>query len=147
MTRPFTPPKRLPPDPLRVRAYWQGLLRGSAQVPFWDDVDLTDLPDLAGRLFLVGAFDKPERFRLDLIGEELTAAAGRQLAGLFADEIGHAPPFTLLGSQSSATVETAEPSWFEGSLADGRAYRRLLLPMWGDGRISMLLGVVDWSPA
>ena len=34
-------------------AYWRGLLRGSAQMPFWDDYRPTDLPDLADRLFLV----------------------------------------------------------------------------------------------
>lgn len=147
MTRPFAPPRQLSPDLLRVRAYWEGLLRGSAKIPFWDDLDLTTLSDLAGRLFLVGTFDRPERFRLDLVGEDLTAEAGRQVAGLFTDEIGDAPPFALLSSQSSATVETAEPTCFEGVLTDGRAYRRLLLPMWGDGRISMLLGISDWGGA
>ncbi|MBI5942653.1 MAG: hypothetical protein HY859_19800 [Caulobacterales bacterium] len=147
MTRPYAPPKHLSPDLLRVKAYWESLLRGSAEVPFWDDLDLTTLHDIAGRLFLVGVFSKPERFRLDLVGEDLTAARGDETAGLFIDEIGAAPPLDLLGSQSSATVETAAPTYLEGALADGRVYRRLLLPMWGDGRLSMLLGVVDWGRA
>lgn len=147
MTRPYAPPKSLSPDLLRVKAYWESLLRGSAETPFWDDLDLTTLHDIGGRLFLVGVFSKPERFRLDLVGEDLTAAAGEQIAGLFTDEIRASPPFDFLASQCSATVEAAAPTYLQGALADGRTYRRLLLPMWGDGRLSMLLGVVDWSRA
>lgn len=147
MTRPYAPPKNLSPDLLRVKAYWESLLRGSAEMPFWDDLDLTTLHDIAGRLLLVGVFSKPERFRLDLVGEDLTAAAGAPVAGLFTDEIDASPPFDLLASQCSATVETAAPAYLESVLVDGRTYRRLLLPMWGDGRLSMLLGVVDWSRA
>lgn len=147
MTRPFAPPRRLTPDFLRVKAYWESLLRGSAEIPFWDDLDLTTLHDLSGRLFLVGVFSRPERFRLDLVGEDLTGAAGSQVAGLFTDEISALPPFDFLASQSSATVEAAAPTYLESVLADGRTCRRLLLPMWGDGRLSMLLGVIDWSRA
>jgi hypothetical protein len=147
MTRPYAPPKRLSPDLSRVKAYWESLLRGSAEAPFWDDLDLTTLHDIAGRLFLVGVFSRPERFRLDLVGEDLTATRGEETAGLFIDEISASPPLDFLGSQCSATVEAAAPTYLEGALADGRVYRRLVLPMWGDGRFSMLLGVIDWSGA
>lgn len=147
MTRPFAAPKSLSPDLLRVKAYWESLLRGSAEMPFWDDLDLTTLHDLNGRLLLVGVFNKPERFRLDIVGEDLAAAIGEPVAGLFTDEFPASPPFDLLASQCSATVETAAPTYLESVLADGRAFRRLLLPLWGDGRLSMVLGVVDWSRA
>lgn len=147
MTRPFAPPEHLLPDLLRVKAYWQGLLRGSAEMPFWDDLDLTTLHDIAGRLFLVGVFSKPERLRLDIVGEDLAAAQGAPVAGLFTDEIACAPPLNFLNAQASATLEASAPTYAEGALPDGRTYRRLLLPMWGDGRISMLLGVVDLSRA
>lgn len=147
MTRPYALPEHLSPDLARVKAYWEGLLRGSAEMPFWDDLDLTTLHDLAGRLLLVGVFNGPQRFRLDVVGQDLAAAVGAQVAGRFIDEISCAPPFDFLSSQGSATVEAAAPTFAEGALADGRAYRRLLLPMWGDGRLSMLLGVVDWSRA
>lgn len=145
MTRPFALPKHLSPDLARVKAYWEGLLRGSAEIPFWDDLDLTALPDLSGRLFLVGVFSNPERFRLEVVGEDISAALEAPVAGLFIDETASSPPFDFLGAQGSATVEAAAPTHGEGVLPDGRRYRRLLLPMWGDGRLSMLLGVVDWS--
>lgn len=141
MTRPYAPPRRLTPDLQRVQAYWEGLLRGSAEIPFWDDLDLGTLPDLAPRLFLVGVFDKPDRYRFDLVGAALTAAAGEEVAGRFLDEIQPRGPFTWLASQCSATVEAGAPTWFEAPSDAG--YRRLLLPLWGDGRISMLLGAVD----
>lgn len=145
MTRPFALPQHLSPDLARVKAYWEGLLRGSAEMPFWDDLDLTVLPDLSGRLFLIGVFSNPERFRLDVVGEDISAALDAPVAGLFIDETGSTAPLDFLGSQGSATVEAGAPTYGEGVLADGRSYRRLLLPMWGDGRLSMLLGVVDWS--
>jgi hypothetical protein len=136
---PFAVPARLSPDLTRVEAYWKGLLRGSAKMPFWDDAKLTDLPDLADRLFLLDVFDHPERFRFDMVGRGL---ADDGLAGLFIDEADLAHPFEFLRAQATATVECAAPTYVRHE-GGRRAYGRLLLPMWGDGRISMLLGAVD----
>jgi hypothetical protein len=61
---PYSVPSKLEADLARVRAYWDGLKRGEAGMPFWDDVDLTALPDLAGRLMLMEVFDKPLAFGL-----------------------------------------------------------------------------------
>lgn len=142
MSRPFTPPKRLSPDFQRVQAYWEGLLRGAAEIPFWDDLDLGALPDLAPRIFLIGAFSKPERFRLEQVGADLTAAIGEEVAGRFLDEVEPRGPIAWLTAQCSATVEAGAPTWCED--AAGQGWRRLILPMWGDGRISMLLGVAEF---
>lgn len=141
MKHPYGLPARLSPDQARVLAYWRGLLRGTATMPFWDDAKLSDLPDLTDRLFLVDVFQQPERFRFGLVGEALTADG---MAGLFLDETELQFPFEFLRSQCTATVESAEPTLFAGQSGD-RPCARLLLPMWGDGRISMLLGAVDFS--
>ena len=130
---------RLSPDLTRVLAYWRGLLRGSATMPFWDDAKLSDLPDLAGQLFLVDVFQQPERFRFGAVGAALEADG---MSGLFLDETKLERPFEFLRSQCAAAVETAEPTFFHAEGAE-RPYSRLVLPMWGDGRISMLLGAVD----
>lgn len=146
MTTPFSVPSDLPADLARVLAYWRGLLRGNADMPFWDDVKLSDLPDLADRLFLIDVFARPDRFRFALVGK---AISGGDLDGLFLDEVGPRPPLSFLTSQCSATVEAGAPTCFRGDAPPsaggdgGAAYMRLLLPMWGDGRISMLLGAVD----
>lgn len=133
---PYAVPAQLSPDLARVRAYWEGLLRGAATMPFWDDVKPTDLPDLRGRLFLVDVFGPQERFRLDLVGAALGAEG---LAGKFLDETELHRPFEFLNSQCAATVECAAPTYFRNN-GVALPYARLLLPLWGEGRISMLLG-------
>lgn len=140
MKHPFAVPTRLSPDLARVQAYWQGLLRGGAEMPFWDDAKLSDLPDLTDRLLLIDAFQKPERFRFASVG---AAIGGEGLGGEFLDEGEFEGPFQFLRAQCAATVEAAAPTCyaFEGA----RPYARLLLPMWGDGRISMILGAVDYA--
>jgi len=145
MKRPFPLPSRLPPDLERVHAYWEGLLRAANPMPFWDDLDLTALPDLAGRLFVIGAFARPERFRFDIVGEDLARDCGQEITGLFADELELGAPFDFLRSQCSATIEAAAPTFYARTIAGGDSHSRLVLPMWGDGRTSMLLGAVDWS--
>jgi hypothetical protein len=140
MHHPFPKPSHPAPDLARVEAYWHGLLRGSAQMPFWDDCRLTDLPDLAGRLFLIDAFADPQRFRFATVGADL---GGRELEGGFLDEAELPRHFAFLPAQCSATLEARRPTgWRMDADEGGPAYTRLLLPMWGDGRISMLLGVV-----
>lgn len=138
---PYALPTRLSPELARVHAYWRGLLRGAAEIPFWDDAKLADLPDLADRLFLVDVFSPPERYRFASLGKALSAD---DLAGRFLDETRLTSPFGFLRSQAAATVECAKPTFFkeEGELG---GYGRLLLPMWGEGRISMLLGAVDFA--
>jgi len=134
MKPPFALPSRLSPDLQRVVAYWEGLLRGSAEIPFSDDAKLADFPDMAERMFLIDVFTMPERFRFAQVG----SALGADLAGLFLDETRLEQPFEFLRAQCAAAVEAAAPTLHSQS-----GYARVVLPMWGDGRISMLLGAVD----
>ena len=148
---PFALPRKLEPDLARVREYWEGLKRGDADVPFWDDVNLSTVPTLSGRLMLIEVFDKPVRFRLGMLGEELKERHGGDVLGKFLDEIDVRAPLQYLNSQSSAAVESCAPAYYRHGLARRSgsrttdAYSRLLLPMWGDGRIGMLLGGVAWG--
>jgi hypothetical protein len=136
---PFAIAGRLSPDLTRVRAYWEGLLRGEAKMPFADDLKPTDLPDLGDRLFLVEVFDRPTRFRVGFVGRDL---AMDDAAGRFLDEARFGHPFDFLAAQCEATVESAQPTYFRDE--DGaKAWARLLLPFWGEGRVSLLLGAVD----
>ena len=81
MTMPFPLPEQLSPTLQRVYAYWDGLKRGGNDVPFWDDVSLSAMPDIGERLFLIDVFANPERFRFNAAGKMLTAqgAARRQI--------------------------------------------------------------------
>ena len=101
-----------------VLSYWQGLKRAGNEMPFWDDVKPSALPGPSDRLLLIDAFEKPERFRINTIG-----------------------PLEFLRSQCSAAVEARAPTFYRHESKP--AYARILLPMWGDGRIGMLLGAVE----
>lgn len=138
---PYPEPRTLPPRLERARAYWRGLIRNAAPMPFWDDLTPADLGDVVDHAFTLEVFDRPERFRFALVGTELERGDARELEGTFLGEGGLAQPFDFLLSQASATVEAGRPTLHQGG-SEAR-YARLLLPMWGDGRVGLLLGVVD----
>ena len=138
---PFPLPDKLERDLARVLAYWEGLRRAGNSMPFWDDVKLSALADLSANVLLMDVFDKPERFRFNHVADALTQSYGETLAHKFADEIALRDPFAFLRAQCSATVEARAPTYYGGGGSPG--YARLLLPMWGDGRIGMLLGAVE----
>jgi hypothetical protein len=125
-----------------VYAYWEGLLRGGADMPFADDFNPTALPDLVDRMMLIDVFERPARLRFQSVGEALTS---EPLAGRFLDELRLGPPFEFLASQCGVTTEAAAPTFWRAQA--GRLSSRLLLPLWGDGHIDLLLGVVDLSSA
>jgi hypothetical protein len=136
-------PDKLNPALAQVFAYWEGLKRGGNEIPFWDDVNLTALPELSGKIALVDVFEGPERFRVGLIGSELAAGQPLPVAGKFLDEISLTRPLEYLRAQCSATVEGRAPTYFECQDAPGltgaATPRRLVLPLWGEGQIRMLL--------
>jgi hypothetical protein len=82
-TGPYTFPRNLEPDLAQVLAYWEGLKRGDAGMPFWDDVNLSALPNLSKRLMLIEVFDKPLRFRLGTVGAELAERYRGDLSNKF----------------------------------------------------------------
>ena len=133
---PFPLPDKLSPTLQRVFSYWEGLERGENKMPFWDDVKLSALPDLADRLLLLDAFAAPERFRINTLGAAF--AEGGALKGAFIDDATLPASLHYLRAQASATVEARAPTLYRS-----RDYARLLLPMWGDGHIGMLLGALD----
>ncbi len=147
---PFAVPKKIDPDLDRVRAYWESLERGENKIPFWDDFKISSLPDLADRLMLIDVAEKPERFRLNFVGQQLTDRYGAAITGKFSDEIESRYPLEFLTSQCSVTVESRAPTYYQRGSSTVQdpggpaSYSRLLLPMWGEGHIGMLLGAFEW---
>lgn len=135
---PFALPEKLDRDLTTVQSYWEGLRRGGNEMPFWDDVKQPALEGLGTGVLLIDVFAQPERFRFNFLSSGLNQDAA--LKGSFADEGALPHPFEYLRAQCSATVEARKPTYYRHEGADG--YARLLLPMWGDGRISMLLGAI-----
>jgi hypothetical protein len=145
--RPFALPAKLPSDLERVRKYWESLKRGENNIPFWDDVNLASLQDVADRLLLVDAFENPQRFRFNSAGERIQKRYGDGLAGKFADEIAAKAPFEFFTAQADATIEAKAPTFFAAGAAKGSGangdYARVFFPLWGRGRIEMLLGAIS----
>jgi len=142
--RPFQLPAKLEPALARLLAYWRKLERAEAEMPFWDDVKLSALPKaLARKIVLMDVLPSPVRFRFAFgsVGEDVVHDYGGDLSGKFLDEIEPRSPLQLLQSQCGAVVELRAPAYYRHA-ADRRkdTYARLILPMWGDGRVSMLLG-------
>jgi hypothetical protein len=136
-TSPF-PLAELEPELEAVRAHWQSLIRGANQMPFWDDLVPSALPERG--LVLMDVFDKPPRFRFsNTVGAEPERRYGDEVRGLFADEIAPRDPFEYLNAQCAATIEGQQPTYYRSA-----RYSRLIMPMWGDGRIGMLLVAFAW---
>jgi hypothetical protein len=62
-------------DLARVHTFWEELKRHEAKMPFWDDMKVSALPDLAGCLMMVEATDKPVRFRIAFGSSALTSSS------------------------------------------------------------------------
>ena len=145
-TPPFALPDQLPLDLDRVWVYWKGLKRGENKIPFWDDLKLSSLPDLADRLMLIDVFERPQRFRFNSVGEKIQQSYGGDLVGKFADEIDPKNPLEFFTAQASVTIEANAPTCFVHTATSDSGRNvcdaRLLLPMWGNGRIEIILGAV-----
>jgi hypothetical protein len=140
MPAPFALPSNLESGLARIRNYWLGLRRGQADIPFADDVKLSLLNEIGFGSILVDVFERPTRFRIAVAGTGVADRFGQPIEGLFADEIAPRAPLDYLLSQCSATVEGRAPTYYRDAQPPG--YARLLLPLWGDGHISALLGAI-----
>ena len=124
-TVPYSVPSKLEAGLARVRAYWEGLKRGEAAMPFWDDVNLAAFPDLSSRAMLIEVFYKPLRFRFGIVGGELKERYRADIAGRFSDEIEICHPFQYLNSQASATIESRAPTYYRHEATKRGSYRAM----------------------
>lgn len=150
---PFKLPGKIEKDLRLVRKYWEGLRRAGNEMPFWDDLKISAVPELAGTILLIDAFERPERFRFSMIGRALTERYGKDLATQFTNEVEPRSPFDYITSQCSATAESRAPTYYRHAKSADRggvepqSYARLLLPLWGEGSVRMLFGAVAWIGA
>jgi hypothetical protein len=142
----FALPDELGPDLTRIQAYWNGLKRGSNDIPFWDDVKVSLRSRLGRQSMLIDVFESPVRFRFDMTGADLTEWYGETIGNAFLDEVERRAPFDELTQQCKATVEGRAPTYYRragtgmGDAEHPNGYARILFPLWGNGRIEMLLG-------
>lgn len=141
---PFPLPDSLSGELARVHAKWEDLRRAGNDIPFWDDLNPSTMSAERGRLMLLDVFENPERFRFALADPRLVPSQEAELSGKFIDETELGENFAFLRAQASATVEARAPTYYRcGSRGLSPGFARLLLPMWGDGRVGMLLGATE----
>src|SRR3974377_454091 len=109
---PFPLPDSLQGELARVHDTWQALRRAGNTIPFWDDLNPSALGLQAGRVLLLDAFDRPERFRFSLADPNLVQSQEAALSGKFIDEIALGEGFEFLRAQASATVEARAPAYY-----------------------------------
>jgi hypothetical protein len=137
---PFPIPNRLDAKLQPVVTLWESLKRGENGMPFGDDLGVPALTKLPGNPFLLSVFSAPERCRFEFLCDSLR---GEVAAGSFIDEMSPNVNFSYLRAQSSATVEAAEPTLLSLTQLSGYSFSRVLLPLWGNGQVTMLLGTID----
>ena len=143
-TRPYSLPDRLDEELSQVLAYWTGLKRGNADIPFADDLKLSELWKFSNQIILLHILQMPVRFRFEIAGHQLIRTYGEDLLGRFVDDLPVRPPLNYFHSQSSATVDAHAPTFYRHpSTDDHRGYGRILLPLWADGRTAALLGAMS----
>ncbi len=141
---PFPLPDSLSGELAGVHAKWEDLRRAGNSIPFWDDLNPAAMSAERGRLLLLDVFEMPERFRFTLADPQLVPSQEAALSGKFIDDTELGENFAFLRAQASATVEARAPTYYRcGSRGLSPGFARLLLPLWGDGRIGMLLGAVE----
>lgn len=137
---PFPLPGRLDAKLQPVVTLWENLKRGENGIPFSDDLGVLTLSKLPGNPFLLSVSPLPERYRFEFLCDSLRRGIA---TGRFLDEVPQNVNFSFLRAQSSATVEAAEPTLFRLTQVSGYSFSRVLLPLWGNGQVTLLLGTID----
>ncbi len=136
-------PDEVEPPLADLHGRWKRLLRGGNSIPFWDDVKLSALRAPDAELILIDVFEKPQRFRFNFQGSPIADHQGRPVSGKFFDELdGRGDPFDHFEAQCGETVRCRAPTYYRHRSGKGRHYARIMLPLWGNGRIDMLLAGV-----
>ncbi|MEQ9640557.1 MAG: PAS domain-containing protein [Alphaproteobacteria bacterium] len=131
-------PDRLEPKLEALHQYWDGLRRGSEVMPYWDDLDMTQLADLRANLLLLDVVDGGPRFRFSEAGTAITDLVESALRDYFIDEVRLPEPLAGLLEQCQATVTDSAATYTRRD-----SHARLLLPLWGNGQIQMIIGAVE----
>ena len=144
LAQPFPLPRKLPSRLAPVHRYWKTLIRAENMMPFSDDVSLSSLERLSAHFLLIDVFSGPQRFRFSHLGKKIISNLGTSLTGQFADELKPTEPLNYFIAQASATVEARAPTMYRAAKKRKRhnGYSRILLPVWGNGRVDLLIGAI-----
>jgi hypothetical protein len=137
---------QLKPLIAHVRAYWNRLKRGANSIPFCDDASIAALGAAADHALLIDVFENPRRFRIQYAGRAIIERYGAPLVDKFLDEIGLHAPLDAFDAQCKRTLAQRAPTYEHEGLPENEpamTYERVVFPLWGRGRIEMLLAAVE----
>ena len=136
--QPFPLPQKLPSPLASVHHYWNDLIRAENEMPFADDVNLSQLPALAGNL--PWSTSSPIRS----VSASIISATS-SFTGSVPTSPANLPTrsnFTVPSNFSSRKRALRSKRGRRPGNSSRRGYARILLPTWGDGRIESLLGAI-----
>jgi hypothetical protein len=126
--------------------YWLGK-RGEQRMPPRRAMLPEEMRESLGYIVLVDVTEPPRRFRFRLIGTEIASAYGRDMTGLYADDITTAAYRDMLIEHYSRAADRAEPVLHRLSFVEwpGKVHElvRLTLPLSEDGRTVNMLMVIS----
>lgn len=64
-----------------------GLEEGGERIPFWDDVNLTELSEISKNAMLIEVIENPLRFRFGIVGRTVAERYGTEIDGRFLGEM------------------------------------------------------------
>jgi hypothetical protein len=125
----------------------------AAGLPGRQHIDPTAISRLLAHLFMVDVSRDPLRFKYRLIGTEFVRLIGRDLTGLYLDEV-HPGFHGLILRQYAEAAELGRPAYRKGPIMYARSDKRylgmerLIVPLARNGvDVDMILGVVVYTPS
>src|SRR5579864_8599763 len=80
---PFSLPQAIDASLETLRRYWAALRRAQNVLPFADDLNVGQLSQFGPRLVVLEVRERPQRFRVDIVGTEIEKEFGEGLADRF----------------------------------------------------------------
>lgn len=131
---------------VRLARYWRSC-RTEGRVPARTDIDPASIVPVLPHVFLIDVLPA-QRYRYRLVGTALAGRIGHDMTGEPVDGSWYGPDWTVIRQDFDHVVAAREPCLTRGTMRVPSEtapvpYRRLLLPLAGDGEnVDVLIGAV-----
>lgn len=130
-----------------LKNYWDEK-KGSNPYPAESDINSDDLKDIWENCFLAEVKGN-NKFRYSYLGESIIEAYGDNLEGEEVVEDLLYPESPGVVAKFSEVLEAKEPLYFDGAFINKNnmdiKFRKILLPLGKDGKITYIIGGMRWK--
>ena len=124
--------------------YWTGKL-GGRRMPARRELPPEEMREFLGYIVLIDVTPEPRRFRFRLVGTEISSAYGRDMTGLYVDDLVTSAYREMLQDHYSRATDAGQPVLHRLTFVEwpGKVHElvRLTLPLSDDGKIVNMLMV------